>query len=59
MRRVLFFGKSPSGFVSQALKSGLGGAGEWHHQQPHYHPLLLFNRDGDCLTAKLRSDNTR
>jgi hypothetical protein len=22
-----------------------------------YHPLLLFNREGDCLAAKLRSGN--
>jgi Transposase DDE domain group 1 len=22
-----------------------------------YHPLLLFNREGDCLTAKLRPGN--
>ena len=22
-----------------------------------YHPLLLFNREGDCLVAKLRSGN--
>ena len=23
----------------------------------HYHPLLLFNRDGDCLAAQLRPGN--
>ena len=25
--------------------------------QIHNHPLLLFNREGDCLAAKLRPGN--
>ncbi len=29
-----------------------------HFASTCYHPLLLFNRDGDCLAAKLRPGNT-
>ena len=28
-----------------------------HFESTCYHPLLLFNRDADCLTAKLRPGN--
>ena len=28
-----------------------------HFESTCYHPLLLFNRDGDCLAAKLRAGN--
>jgi hypothetical protein len=28
-----------------------------HFESTCYHPLLLFNREGDCLAAKLRSGN--
>jgi hypothetical protein len=28
-----------------------------HFESTCYHPLLLFNRDGDCLSAKLRPGN--
>src|ERR1017187_9106900 len=28
-----------------------------HFESTRYHPLLLFNREGDCLAAKLRSGN--
>ena len=28
-----------------------------HFESTCFHPLLLFNRDGDCLAAKLRSGN--
>jgi hypothetical protein len=28
-----------------------------HLESTCYHPLLLFNREGDCLAAKLRPDN--
>jgi len=28
-----------------------------HFESVCYHPLLLFNRDGDCLAAKLRPGN--
>ena len=28
-----------------------------HFESSCYHPLLLFNRDGDCLAAKLRAGN--
>jgi len=28
-----------------------------HFESTCYHPLLLFNRDGDCLAAKLRPGN--
>ena len=28
-----------------------------HFESTCYHPLLLFNRDGDCLAAQLRSGN--
>jgi hypothetical protein len=28
-----------------------------HFASTCYHPLLLFNREGDCLAAKLRPDN--
>jgi hypothetical protein len=28
-----------------------------HFESMCYHPLLLFNREGDCLAAKLRSGN--
>jgi hypothetical protein len=28
-----------------------------HFESACYHPLLLFNRAGDCLAAKLRPGN--
>ena len=28
-----------------------------HFESSWYHPLLLFNREGDCLAAKLRPGN--
>ena len=28
-----------------------------HFESTCYHPLLLFNREGDCLATKLRSGN--
>ena len=28
-----------------------------HFESTCYHPLLLFNGEGDCLSAKLRSGN--
>ena len=28
-----------------------------HFESTSYHPLLLFNREGDCLAAKLRTGN--
>lgn len=28
-----------------------------HFESTYYHPLLLFNREGDCLAAKLRPGN--
>ena len=28
-----------------------------HFEATGYHPLLLFNREGDCMAAKLRPDN--
>ena len=28
-----------------------------HFESTCYHPLLLFNRDGDCLAAQLRPGN--
>jgi hypothetical protein len=28
-----------------------------HFESTCFHPLLLFNRDGDCLAAKLRPGN--
>ena len=28
-----------------------------HFESTCYHPLVLFNREGDCLAAKLRPDN--
>ena len=28
-----------------------------HFESTCYHPLLLFNRQGDCLAAKLRPGN--
>jgi len=30
-----------------------------HFESTCYHPLLLFNREGDCLAAKLRPGNVR
>lgn len=30
-----------------------------HYESTCYHPLLLFNREGDCLAAKLRPGNVR
>jgi len=30
-----------------------------HFESTCYHPLLLFNRDGDCLVAKLRPGNVQ
>jgi hypothetical protein len=30
-----------------------------HFESTCYHPLLLFNREGDCLAAKLGSGNVR
>jgi len=30
-----------------------------HFESTCYHPLLLFNREGDCLAAKLRSGNVQ
>lgn len=34
-----------------------GGAYNGHFESVCYHPLLLFNHDGDCLAAKLRPGN--
>ncbi len=34
-----------------------GSAYNGHFGSTCYHPLLLFNREGDCLTAKLRPGN--
>jgi hypothetical protein len=34
-----------------------GSAYNGHFESTCYHPLLLFNREGDCLAAKLRSGN--
>jgi len=34
----------------QQEQSGYNG----HFESTCYHPLLLFNREGDCLAAKLR-----
>ena len=34
-----------------------GSAYNGHFESVCYHPLLLFNRDGDCLAAKLRPGN--
>ncbi len=33
------------------------GAYNGHFESTCYHPLLLFNREGDCLAAKLRPGN--
>jgi len=33
------------------------GAYNGHFESTCYHPLLLFNREGDCMVAKLRPDN--
>jgi hypothetical protein len=33
------------------------GAYNGHFESTCYHPLLLFNRDGDCLAAELRPGN--
>jgi hypothetical protein len=33
------------------------GAYNGHFESTCYHPLLLFNREGDCLAVKLRSGN--
>jgi Transposase DDE domain group 1 len=30
-----------------------------HFESTCYHPLLLFNREGDCMAAKLRPGNVR
>ena len=35
------------------------GAYNGHFESTCYHPLLLFNRGGDCLAAKLRPGNIR
>jgi hypothetical protein len=37
----------------QQEKSAYNG----HFESTCYHPLLLFNREGDCLSAKLRPGN--
>mgnify|MGYP005840012151 CR=1 FL=1 len=34
-----------------------GSAYNGHSESTCYHPLLLFNREGDCLAAKLRPGN--
>ena len=34
-----------------------GGAYNGHYESVCYHPLLLFNRQGDCLAARLRPGN--
>jgi hypothetical protein len=34
-----------------------GSAYNGHYESVCYHPLLLFNQHGDCLTAKLRPGN--
>ena len=34
-----------------------GDAYNGHFESTCYHPLLLFNREGDCLAAKLRPGN--
>jgi hypothetical protein len=33
------------------------GACNCYFESTCYHPLLLFNREGECLTAKLRPGN--
>ena len=33
------------------------GAYNGHFESTCFHPLLLFNREGDCLAAKLRPGN--
>jgi hypothetical protein len=30
-----------------------------HFESTRYHPLLLFNREGDCLAVKLRPGNVQ
>jgi len=37
-----------------AYNPGHGSADGGHFESTCYHPLLLFNREGDCLAAKLR-----
>jgi hypothetical protein len=54
----------PEGYQSGANCEGggdgftpAGGAGSTAHRSRSNHPLLLFNKEGHCLGAKLRSDN--
>ena len=42
---------------SQSTASRNNSAYNGHFESTCYHPLLLFNREGDCLAAKLRPGN--
>ncbi len=42
---------------NSAYNPGHGSADGGHFASPCYHPLLLFNREGDCLAGKLRPGN--
>ncbi len=42
---------------SQEASPSQPNAYNGHFESTCYHPLLLFNREGDCLAAKLRPGN--
>ena len=42
---------------NSAYNPGHGSADGGHFASTCYHPLLLFNREGDCLAGKLRPGN--
>jgi hypothetical protein len=52
-RVVLDMGSTEIPVYGQQEQSACNG----HFESTCYHPLLLFNREGDCLAAKLRPGN--
>ena len=52
-RRVLDIDSTEIPVYGQQEQSAYNG----HFESTCYHPLLLFNREGDCLAAKLRPGN--
>ena len=52
-RIVLDMDSTEIPFFGQLEQSAYNG----HFESTCYHPLLLFNREGDCLAAKLRPGN--
>src|SRR6266478_7553794 len=52
-RVVLHMDSTESPVYGEQEQSAYNG----HFESTCYHPLLMFNREGDCLAAKLRPGN--